>query len=444
MYIGKINSYGNSIMQANSPLLKALNQLQSLQTVKNVQRNFDTVSISTDSQRNANKEELKIYQPNGNQMRSLLPEGMSGTKAEPDKRLQMQIFTSASEESDYTKQDALMNQYMKQYRIEGKIVGDTFVSDSTEPVHLILPEMISEEELSAYEEKLSQNGIGDDIDWRGVEDDFNQMGVRFDNAEKLEDKSNYLASRFAVLKDRIDTQYTGEEHTSQMDTLNRVFNNAKEEMANTYAKEIGGFYENMGQSGAAEDMKNSVLALIDQKTAAFESHLANSGEYADLKRTEERWLVQDDGYMAARLREDRNAADQSEQTKDTEDVYSAGDLMLAGVYARTLTSQLQSAGESWYNNTDDSVLGENLAAQNQEVNATINQAEVSDKMEDLMKNIFKPFMDKLMDKLDQRIDEQKNAVAKDSWMSGTVRTQSIDRNKVYAAYQNAIGAGNGF
>lgn len=443
MYIGKTNFYGNSLMSVKSPLSQALNRLKSLQTVKNVQRNFDTLSITTEAQRNLDNNNLNIYQPNGNQMRTLFPDGITYTKASPDKQLQMEISPS-SEKSDYTKQDALMNQYMKQYRIEGKIVGDTFVSDSTEPVRLILPEMISEEELSAYEEKLSQNGIGDDIDWRGVEDDFNQMGVRLDNAEKLEDKSNYLASRFVVLKDRIDTQYTGEEHTSQMDTLNRVFNNAKEEMANTYAKEIGGFYENMGQSGAAEDMKNSVLALIDQKTTAFESHLANSGEYADLKRTEERWLVQDDGYMAARLREDRKAADQSEQTKDTEGVYSAGDLMLAGVYARTLTSQLQSAGESWYNNTDDSVLGKNLAAQNQEVNATINQVEVSDKMENLMKNIFKPFMDKLMDKLDQRIDEQKNVVAKDSWMSGTVRTQSIDRNKVYAAYQNAIGAGNGF
>lgn len=443
MYIGKTNFYGNSLMSVKSPLSQALNRLKSLQTVKNVQRNFDTVSITTEAQRNLDNNNLNIYQPNGNQMRTLFPDGITYTKASPDKQLQMEISPS-SEKSDYTKQDALMNQYMKQYRIEGKIVGDTFVSDSTEPVRLILPEMISEEELSAYEEKLSQNGIGDDIDWRGVEDDFNQMGVRLDNAEKLEDKSNYLASRFAVLKDRIDAQYTGEEHTSQMDTLNRVFNNAKEEMANTYANEIGGFYENMGQSGAAEDMKNSVLALIDQKTAAFESHLANSGEYADLKRTEERWLVQDDGYMAAWLREDRKAADQSEQTKDTEGVYSAGDLMLAGVYARTLTSQLQSAGESWYNNTDDSVLGKNLAAQNQEVNATINQVEVSDKMENLMKNIFKPFMDKLMDKLDQRIDEQKDAVAKDSWMSGTVRTQSIDRNKVYTAYQNAIGAGNGF
>lgn len=444
MYIGKINSYGNSLMPVKSPLSQVLNRLQSLHTARNVQRNFDTVSISTDLQRKANNNDLKIYQPNGNQMRSLLPDGMSAIKVEPDKRLQTQIIIPPSEKSDYTKQDALMNQYMKQYRIEGRIEGDTFVRDSTEPVRLMLPEMVSDEELSAYQQKLSQSGIGDEIDWQGVVNDFVQMGVGLDNAEKLEDKSDYLASRYAVLKNRIDTQYTGDEHISQMDTLNSIFNDAKEEMANTYTKEIGGFYEDMGQSGVAEDMKKSVLALIDKKTASFEIHLANSGNYADIKSTEERWLVQDDAYMAAKLREDMKVVNQGEKTTSTEGIYSSDDLMLAGVYAKTLTSQLREAGETWYNNTDDSVLGENLAAQNQEVQATINQAEISDKMGDMMKNIFKPFMDKLMDELDQRIDVQKNVVANNSWMSGTVRTDYINRNMVYNAYQAAMSAGNTF
>jgi hypothetical protein len=440
MYIGKINFQGNNIKSVKSPLSQAINQLQSLQTVKNLQRNFDTVSITPVAQQNAEKDDLKIYQPNGNQMRSLFPDGISYVQAAPDAQLQMEI-APPSEKSDYTAQDALMNQYMKQYRIEGKIEGDTFVRDSNEPVRLMLPDMVSDEELSAYQQKLSQNGIGNEIDWRGVVDDFAQMGVGFDNAEKLESKVDYMASRYAVLKDRIDTQYTGDEHTSQMDTLNSTFNNAKDEMANTYAKEIGGFYEDMGQSGAAEDMKNSVLALIDEKTATFESHLANAGDYANIKSSEEQWLVQDDAYMAARLRESMAAAGQSEKTTSTKDIYSADDLMLAGVYAKNLTSQLHTAGDTWYNNTNDSALGTSLAAQNREVQSTLDQTDVSDKMANLMKNIFTPFMNKLMDKLDQRIDVQKNLVANSTWMSGTVRTDSIDRKAVYNAYQTAMGAG---
>lgn len=50
--------------------------------------------------------------------------------------------------------------------------------------------------------------------------DFVQMGVGFDNAGHFEQKVDYLASRYAVLKERIQTQYTGDKQESEIQSCN--------------------------------------------------------------------------------------------------------------------------------------------------------------------------------------------------------------------------------
>jgi len=59
--------------------------------------------------------------------------------------------------------------------------------------------------------KVEKEGIGDAIDWRGLESDFRHMEIGFENAGYLNTKVDYIASRYAVLKDRIENSYVGEE-----------------------------------------------------------------------------------------------------------------------------------------------------------------------------------------------------------------------------------------
>ena len=68
-----------------------------------------------------------------------------------------------------------------------------------------------------------------------------------------------------MLKDRIPSQYSGEKLDQEMQTLESMYAKAKEEMADSYAGNIGGFYEGLGQSGAAGEMRGSVLAASDGK-----------------------------------------------------------------------------------------------------------------------------------------------------------------------------------
>lgn len=56
----------------------------------------------------------------------------------------------------------------------------------------------------------------------------------------------------------------------------------------------------------------------------------------------------------------------------------------------------------------------------------------------MLTSAFSPFMDRLMDSLDALIDGNRGWVAEKPWMSGTIRTDYIDRESVYQSFQNAV------
>ena len=149
--------------------------------------------------------------------------------------------------SHYTEEEALWNQYMKQYRDSLKIVDGKLVVNG-DPRNALLGK-VSGEELEQYRLKLEQEGIGDDIDWRGVESDFKKMDVNFDNAGYLNTKIDYIASRYAVLKDRIEKNYSGDEKEQQLLRLNEIMDSTKKTIIDSYGDSIGNFYEEYGHSG---------------------------------------------------------------------------------------------------------------------------------------------------------------------------------------------------
>lgn len=418
-YIGKA---GISAVRTNS-------LLASMQTTP---KQYDRVEIGTHSQVDTHS---GIYKPSSGQMQAM--GSPSYTWAAPDSRLQAELLPP-SEQSSYTEEDALINQYMKQSRIDGYFDGDAFVCTSSEPVKLILKDDISKADLEKFNNELAKKGLGEEIDWRGVQEDFVQIGVGFDNIERFEQKADYLASRYAVLKDRIRTQFTGEQQEAELQRLEQIYTEAKEKMANSYAESIGGFFEGLGQSGAATDMRNSVLALIDQKANAYTDYIEKNRDYVSITDPDKQWLKQDDAYMAARLRQSASAssAETQKQSVNEQAPYNENDLSFAGVYAKTLFQQLQCP--TWNINESDMALGQHLATQYGALKNSAENADISEKLSNMLVSAFNPFMDSLMDSLDSLIDSNRGWVAEKPWMSGTIRTDYIDRESVYQSFQNAI------
>ena len=392
----------------------------------------DRVEIGTFSQANT---QAGIYKPNSNQMQIL--GNISYTQVAPDSRLQAELLPP-SEQSSYTEEDALINQYMKQSRIDGYFDGDTFVRASSEPVGLILKDSITNEDLQKFNRELAENGLGEEIDWRGVKNDLVQIGVGFDNIERFEQKADYLASRYASLKDRIQNQFTGDKQEAELQKLEQIYAQAKEEMANSYAESIGGFYESLGQSGAAEDMRNSVLALIDQKANAYADYIEKEGIGVSIADPDKQWLMQDDAYLAAQLRQNVSASSAELQTYSVSEQapYDGNDLTFAGIYAKFLYQQLQKP--AWNVNGNDTALGQYFASQYSTLTDVVEKAGISEKLSNLLTSAFNPLMDRLMDTLDTLIDGNRGWVATNPWMSGTIRTDYIDRESVYSAFQNIV------
>ncbi len=418
-YMGKM---GISAVRANLPFA-------SMQTTPT---QYDRVEIGTHSQADTRS---GIYKPSSGQMQAM--GSPSYTWAAPDSRLQTELLPP-SEQSSYTEEDALLNQYMKQSRIDGYFDGDTFVRTSSEPVKLILKNDISKADLEKVRGELAEKGLEADIDWQGVKEDFVQIGVGFDNIERFEQKADYLASRYAVLKDRIQTQFTGEHQEAELQKLEQIYTRAKEEMANTYAESIGGFFEDLGQSGAAEDMRNSVLALVDQKANAYTDYIEKNGDYVSITDPDKQWLKQDDAYMAAQLRQSAgtSSTETQKQSVNEQAPYDGNDLAFAGIYAKTLSQQLENPKWSVYDS--DAALGHHLAAQYGALKNSAGNAGISEKLSNMLQSSFDPFMDQLMDSLDALIDRNRGWVAEKPWMAGTIRTNYIDRKSVYRSFQNAV------
>ena len=404
------------------------------------QGGVDTSSILSNIQtqtKTANRDRVEfsgsyLYLPNRLQV-------LETPEATPiNAKLDLAADLRPASEKAYTEEDALMNQYMKQYRLDFVKIGDSFELDPSKPVKLMTEGQVSQESLDAFRAQLEENGLGDEIDWRGVQEDFARMDIRFDNAESFETKADYLASRYAVLKDRIQTQYTGEEQQQEMQTLEDLYTKAKEEMADSYAANIGGFYEEMGQTGASEDMRESVLAAIDGKADEYSAYLAENDIYADITDPSKQWLKQDDGYMAARLREDVATASveaTSTQTVREQVPYSTDDLAFAAVYAKELSQQIKKPEWDTYEIKDsDADLGQYLAQQYRSLVGEMERAGISDQLSNLLKDSFEPFMDQFLDALDAKIDHNRERVAEKPWQAGLIRTEYINREEVYQAF----------
>ena len=110
---------------------------------------YDRVEIGTRSQETAYS---GTYKPNSDQMRAL--GNTSYTWAAPDSRLQAELLPP-SEQASYTEEDALYNQYMKQFRVDIYLYGDGSENSSSEPLKLITKDDISKEDLEKFRDRKS-------------------------------------------------------------------------------------------------------------------------------------------------------------------------------------------------------------------------------------------------------------------------------------------------
>lgn len=425
MFVGRIGAYSTNQL----PFLRqSVNRLKNQPNNTERKNNRDAISF-----RNTyDTPNIGIYQ-RSNRLSHLTPEKITYADKTEMPDLKKELIPPS--ERGYTKEDALLNQYGKQFRLDVHLIKDEtgqYVAGEGEGGRLFAPDLVSADELETFRQSLIKNGLGNEIDWEGVKSDLYLNSIDFGNAQKLEMKTDYLASRYAVLKNRIETEYAGDEKEEQISILNDIYKNAKDILADSFAESIGGFFEDMGQQGVAEDMRDSLLTAIDQRADDYGNHILEKGNsYSEIMDQDEQWLYQDDGFMAAQLREAMPRKEGEQSSGDS--TFSFGDLKFAGIYAKTLNEELTYWNGRTYNDTDDNALGRKLAEEYQELKIGLAQSDITDSMKNLFHESYKGYMDALMDELDQHIDGNRQ-----SDLYG-LRRNYIDREAVYGAFRNIAG-----
>ncbi|MBE5976677.1 MAG: hypothetical protein E7251_19035 [Paenibacillaceae bacterium] len=342
---------------------------------------------------------------NGNQMKYL--KGITSYEIAPrDESLSKIIFESPSEKDSYTKEDALLDQYMKQYRTDIKIKDGTVIDNSDSPLRLILRDKITADELKNYAQHLAKAEKSKDIDWFGLTSDLGDMKIGFDNADKLNNKVEYLSSRYVYLKDYIQNSFSGTQKEENLNRLEDLYQKSKETLASSYSNTVGSFYESMGSSNTKEKMYQSMLSGIEKRTAEYEDMLKEAGDYSDIENRDEEWLRTDDSYMAARLREyavSKNSTLKTSDISGTESsTYSLHDLAVAGLFASESSKQYNSIQMDLFPD-EETRIGLDLALQAMKTDSLIRNTGIGEEMSSLIKNSANVYMDKYINRLDENL-----------------------------------------
>ena len=321
-----------------------------------------------------------------------------------DPKLSKKIGVSS--ETTYTKEDAANYQYSRQFDINATI--DDLISGKAEIKGLGLP--YSEDNdaylkaIETFRQGLEKTGLGDEINWNSVSFDFSTTDVELDTIDLIRDKTDYIASRYAVLQDRIHTSYSGKEFDENMDKLNTLFSDAKELLADSYVDIVGGFLKDNGVGDETANLRASIETGMENRVKEYSDYIKSNRDYATIDSDRDKWLLQDDGYMAAQLRDKMGNIPASE--KAAEDLnsaaYSLHDLEVAGIYVQQTAKQYESLDHTGVIRNEES-LGLDLAVQSMKTEYLTKNSGISNQMASLINRTFDGYMGNYLEKIDKQL-----------------------------------------
>lgn len=289
--------------------------------------------------------------------------------------------------------------------------------------------------LATCEKDLETNGLGRGVNWDAVSD-ISFVGLDDSELDEIGDKINYLASRYAVLKDRIHTDYPGEEQKAQMTKLDELFSEAEKRVADTYGKSVSHFFEECGISGETEKLQNSVLQNYNNRIDEYCAYLQSNRNYASVDSKKDEWLLNDDSYLAQQLRKNMDGASPvgGSSAKQQAPAYSMRDLEVAGAYSMqapwcfVMVNPNPSAGRN------EEYLGLDMAMQAMKTDYLAKNSGVSENMGDLLSHAFEGTMKNCVD----ACAESLNICANSGFVDGKRLYAPLDKSAVYMVYQVAM------
>jgi hypothetical protein len=165
----------------------------------------------------------------------------------------------------YSKEDAVNHAWAEQNAIS---LDDVFSGKNIETPSLTPP--------PDFVTSLEQNGFSPRVDFLYAGLDFNSK-----SADTLQQSVDYIASRYAVMKNYIATNFSGDEQESNMKKLDAMMDSAKERLAQTFSDKVGGFFEEYGVGGEKENISHSIMSEFDARVSDYSAFIQSSKNYAN-------------------------------------------------------------------------------------------------------------------------------------------------------------------
>ncbi|MCI8638888.1 MAG: hypothetical protein HFG41_07030 [Coprococcus sp.] len=222
-------------------------------------------------------------------------EAQSGWKKADDSRITASLF--AVDYSGYTKEDAINKQWRKMNTFNIQDVLDGTVDRS----NLTLS-------ASEIERRLREGSLLDEVSDADLSMlKFEFRGVQFHSASiesgEFNRKTDYLASRYAAMEDKIKNIYSGVEQKERLCELRVIYEDALEGAAREYSETVGGILERYGVTGETQKIYESFKSGVEERIDEYRAFLKQNPGFTGAEGTKDAWLAKDDEYVAAMLRE---------------------------------------------------------------------------------------------------------------------------------------------
>lgn len=187
---------------------------------------------------------------------------------------------------------------------------------------------------------FSENGMSSraDFTWANLDLSATVFGTN-----ELGESIDYMASRYAAIKNCIESEDTGDEKASSLKRLDQFMGHYTDSLAQRFAEEVGGAFEKNGAAGVSDRLYQSILSEVTQRTAQYSAFITSNLDYADVSGAEEAWLRKDSAYMASELRKAVNSVDitPAQDTQESE-AFTLKDMEALQTFAQELESYSRS------------------------------------------------------------------------------------------------------
>ena len=273
----------------------------------------------------------------------------------------------------------------------------------------------------------------DPIDWERLEKEyFTNRQITLDNADSLMSSVDHIVSMYVAVKSDLEERYGEQEDilAEKMDRLNGLFQGAKRQLSDSYEKNIGRFYESLGNKGIASSMGSSLSSAIDRRVAEMEKVGKDNGALNHGKgySYEHKQLIME--VWALNQREEGILSEPAPE--EEENLYSLEDLEAAGLMAKAVVNM--NSGQ--LNLMSDEELGIYLASQYMKMSCALGHSKAGEKMSDLILSSFETYLNQYSGKA---LSTRKGAADAYQYVLDQYRSTKDMKNAVAEAGQRFVG-----